>query len=137
MRPPVLIIILLRIFMSTSLLCSLAWIVDYSRQRGWHNIVGRNLLTKTVIITVLLMIGLLTSLFRFSLDVELFLGWVYVALLAAIGPVMVWRMVVLHQVSDAVAHCPAGHVVSAGARYCPECGLPLGGAGGETLAGAD
>lgn len=134
MTPPAVLILLAKIFEGTSLACSLLWIVDYTRQRGWHNMVGRNLLTKTVIISLLLLIVLLLSLFQFSPVVELILTWAYVVLLAAIGPVMIWRMVVLHQAAVAVVRCSAGHVVTVGARYCPECGLPLD---SETLAGAD
>lgn len=125
MKHDAVFILLLRLFEATSLGASLAWIVDYTRQRGWHNIVGRNLLTKTVIITLLLLIGFLTSLFRFSPGVEEFLSWAYLVLLAAIGPVMVWRMAVLRRVGTAVVTCPAGHTVTAAARYCPECGILL------------
>jgi hypothetical protein len=124
-RPGPVVILLSRIFLSTSLAGCLAWVVDYTRQRGWHNVAGQNLLTKTTILALLLLIGLLTSLFRFSHDVEVVLSWAYVVLLAAIGPVMVWRMWVFHRLGSVTAKCPAGHVVPVSARYCHVCGQPI------------
>jgi hypothetical protein len=121
-RPSHAVVILLRVFETTSLLGSLAWITDYTRQRGWHNVAGRNLLTKTVIIASLLLLGLLLSLFRFNPLIEEILYWLYVALLAAIGPVMVWRMVVFHRLGGATRKCPAGHVVPVTDKYCHVCG---------------
>lgn len=118
-------VLLARIFLCTSLLASLAWTADYSRTGAWRNVVGRNLLTKTVIICALLTISLLGSLLRFDPFWLRVLAWTDLVLIAAIGPVMLWRMLVFRKVSVSVVRCLNGHFVSAEAVYCPQCGVPV------------
>ena len=122
MNPGPLYLDLLRIALCEALAGSLMWMAEYSLRRGWRNLVGRNLLAKTAILCGLLLIGLLGSLLRFSPFWLEVLRWCDLVLVAAIGPVMVWRMAVFRRVGGAVARCPDGHYVSAGARYCPQCG---------------
>ena len=116
-------VLLYRIFLCTSLTGSLLWIADYSRSGWWRNPVGKNLVTKTAIITLLLAISLVGSLVRLDpLALEI-LRWCDLVLLAAIGPVMVWRMVVFHWIAGEVIACPAGHEISSASNFCPHCGL--------------
>lgn len=118
-------LLLSKIFLCTSLAGTLAWIADYSRDKWWNNVVGQNLVTKTVIIALLLMTSLLGAFFRLSPGFIYWLRWFDIGLLACLGPVMVWRIVVFRRVSGAVVRCRNGHVVSSGARYCPECGVRM------------
>lgn len=120
-------VLLLRIFMCTAFGMSVAWIIDYSRTRWWRNVVGQNLVAKTSIISALLLISILGSFLRLSPGALITLRWAYIVLLACIGPVMAWRMVVFSRVSGAVHQCLNGHWVSDVARYCPVCGIPIPG----------
>lgn len=135
MRPDPVQLDLFRAALCVALAGSLMWVAEYSLRRGWRNPVGRNLLAKTVIICCLLLISLLASLLHFSRGGLEVLFWCDLALIAAIGPVMAWRMAVFRRVGGAVARCPAGHFVSAGALYCPQCGLPVHPPGDDVLAG--
>jgi hypothetical protein len=123
-------LLFIRIFLCTSLAATLAWIADYSRDRWWRNIIGRNLATKTVIIALLLLVSLLSAFFRLTPGFIYWLRWADIVLLASIGPVMVWRMVVFRKVAGAAVRCPAGHWAASGANYCQECGIPMPGGPG-------
>lgn len=122
--PPVLLW-LDRVFVLTSMLGCAAWIVEYSVNRGWRNSMGRTLLTKTSLLTALLALSALSSWFGLNRNTSLAIAWIGMALLGAIGPVMVWRIVVFHRIGQASRHCPAGHRVSFTALFCPECGTRL------------
>jgi hypothetical protein len=130
-------LLLTRICLCTSLAGTLAWIFDYSRDKWWNNVVGRNLATKTIIIALLLIVSLLGAFFRLTPGFIYWLRWADITLLAAIGPVMVWRMFVFRRVTAATVRCPAGHFVSSGARYCPQCGTFMPGAVPEERPVAD
>lgn len=119
-----LFIVLSRVCIGTGLAGSLAWLVDYARHHGLRNVVGRTLLTKTAIITALLALSLLSSFFRPASRAEEALAWASLALVALIGPAMVWRLAVFRRVSAAVT-CPDGHPAPVSARFCPECGQPV------------
>lgn len=123
MVPNHLMAFLLKLFTCTSLVGSLAWIVDYSRDKWWRNVVGKNLVTKTIIICLLLGIALAFDFFTLSALAREILLWCYIVLLGCIGPVMVWRMWVFHKVSGNVIRCPNGHFVTAGVTYCSQCGF--------------
>lgn len=121
--PSPLYLLLAKIIIGIALACSVAWIIDYSRARAWSNPVGQTLLTKTIIITLLLCMSELTAFFRFrSMELQV-IRWSDLVLLALIGPVMVWRMRVFHQVGGAFTLCSNGHRVSAAAKFCPLCGV--------------
>jgi hypothetical protein len=118
-------LLLYKVFLGTSLAGSLAWVIYYFRI-GVHSVLGKNLLIKTLIICGLLAISLLASMFRLNPAVLRALTWVDLALIASIGPVMVWRFAAFRQMNAAAAvECPNGHFVSADAMFCPRCGVSL------------
>lgn len=119
-------LLLAKIIIGITLGCSIAWIIDYSRTGAWHNPVGQTLLTKTVIISLLLAVSELSSIFRFNAEVLNIIRWSDLVLIALVAPVMVWRMVVFHRVGGAFTLCTNGHRVSAAAHYCPLCGVTMG-----------
>jgi len=123
--PSPLYLLLAKIIIGTTLACSVAWLIDYSRTGAWRNPVGQTLLTKTVIISALLLVSWLTTLFRFDFRVLNIIRWGDLGLVALVAPVMVWRMVVFHRVTAARLTCSNGHSVSGGANFCPMCGVPM------------
>ena len=123
--PSPLYLLLAKIIIGIALVCSIAWVIDYSRARAWSNPVGQTLLAKTVIITLLLCFSELSAFFRFRPMELQVVRWSDLVLLALIGPVMVWRMRVFHQLGGAFTLCSNGHRVSAAAKFCPLCGVPM------------
>lgn len=113
-----------RVFVLTSLASCLAWIAEYSVNRGWRNSMGRTLLAKTSLLAALLALSGISLWFGLNRDDSITLAWVGVILLGAIGPVMLWRMVVFRRIARVRRFCPAGHQVPLAARFCPGCGLP-------------
>lgn len=111
-----------RIFVLTSLAGCLAWIAEYTVNRGWRNSMGRTLLAKTTLLALLLLLSAMSLWFNLSRGTSIAVTWFGVLLLGLIGPVMAWRMVVFHRVSRAVRFCPNEHRVPLTARYCPACG---------------
>lgn len=117
-----------RVFLCTSLAGCVSWIADYSRANyWWRNPVGMNLVIKTSIIALLLVVSLVSSFMRGDVAVQEIVMWAYLVLLGLIGPVMVWRMVIFQRISGAITECPAGHLVTRAATFCPKCGLRVGG----------
>lgn len=123
--PSPLYMLLARIAVSCALAGCLAWIMEYTFRSGWRNSVGRTLMVKTLLLCGLLLISLLFSLLRFSPAWQDFLRWADLVMLALIGPVMAWRLLVFRKMGRSLARCPSGHVVFRAARFCPQCGLPV------------
>lgn len=121
--PPEALVLLDKVFVLTSLAGCLAWIWEYTRGQGWRNEVGRTLLAKTSLLAALLALSALSLYLHLPWFWQLVLGWSGVVLLGAIGPVMIWRLLVFRRIGRSVLSCPAGHQVSLAARYCPDCGL--------------
>ena len=123
--PSPLYLLLIKIAIAVALGCSLLWIADYSRNQWWKNSVGLTLVTKTSIISVLLGIQLVTFFVRLDplwLDI---VRWTDLVLVALVGPIMVWRMVVFQRVAGAIVSCSNGHHVSSAVTYCPMCGVRI------------
>jgi len=123
--PSPVLVLLLKIFLCTSLSGLAFWIVDYSLHRGWSNALGRTLLVKSFLLLGLLGLSALSVFLNLNRNTSIAVAWLQVALLALIGPVMVWRSLVFRRVARATRRCPNGHVVSALAIYCPRCGEPI------------
>lgn len=81
--------------------CSLAlWILVYSRLANWHrNPIGRTLVAKTALIAALLVPTTLSLFFQFNRLTSYIAGWVDVALIGLIAPVMIWRTAVWLRIS--------------------------------------
>ena len=56
--PPGYLLVLDKVFVITSFLASLAWVVQYSREGGWSNPLGHTILLKSSIICALCLIGM-------------------------------------------------------------------------------
>ena len=108
---------------------TVAWLADYARSRPWRNPLSANLAAKTLIIAAfcaLTAVGLFTRLNRHN---TVIIAWCQVILLGSVGPVMVHRMWAFRRLG-VTRECPRGHVVSAAARFCPECGARMPGSAG-------
>ena len=70
-----------------------AWIAVYTRvAHWWRNPVGQTLVVKTAIIALLLIPTILSLFFHLNRATSWAAGWVDVALIGAITPVMAWRI---------------------------------------------
>ena len=116
-----------KIFVLTSLAGCLAWIWEYTADRGWRNQMGRTLLVKTSLLSGLLALTAINFFAHPAGSWLLLVTWTGVVLLGLIGPAMFWRMIVFRRVRKAVRwrFCRNGHPVSLSARFCPVCGLPV------------
>lgn len=122
---PGVLVLLDKVFVLTSLASCLAWIVEYTLNRGWRNSLGRTLLTKTALLAGLLGLSALSAFFHLNRTTSLWVAWVAVVMLGLIGPVMLWRMWVFRRLQHASRRCPNGHPVTPLARFCPRCGVRI------------
>jgi hypothetical protein len=76
--------------------CSLVgWIVLYSLLADWlHNPIGRTLVSKTALIAALFIPTSLSLFFNLNRLDSRVTGWIDVALIGLVTPVMLWRSVV-------------------------------------------
>ena len=126
MSVPAALIWLDRVFVLTSLASCLAWITEYTVHRGWRNSMGRTLLVKTCLLAALLALSAVSVWFHLTRSNSLVIAWISVVLLGAIGPVMLWRMLVFRRIIRFRRDCPNGHPVPPAALFCPDCGAPAG-----------
>lgn len=71
------------------------WVAVYTRlAKWWHNAIGRTLVVKTLLIAALLVPTGLSLFLHFNRLTSYVAGWVDVALIGLITPVMIWRTVV-------------------------------------------
>lgn len=89
------IVLLLKVFLISGF-CSLAgWIVLYTALAPWwRNPIGRTLVAKTALVAAMFIPSILALFFRLSARGSLVAGWVDVALIGAVTPVMWWRSAV-------------------------------------------
>lgn len=114
-----------KVFVVTSLIGCLAWLLEYTRNAGWRNAMGRTLLTKTSLLAGLLLLSAVSFFVRLAGTWLLLFTWAGVLMLGAIGPVMIWRMLVFGRLSHGVRYCPNGHRNLLIARYCSVCGAAM------------
>ena len=89
------IVLLLRIGVISGFLSLVAWIALYTRLAPWwRNPIGRTLVAKTALIALLFIPTALGLFFRLSARDSLTVGWVDVALIGLVTPVMLWRCAV-------------------------------------------
>lgn len=124
--PPHILILLDRVAVLIALAGCLAWIWEYTVNQGWRNPMGRTLLSKTSLLTGLLALSAVSLLISLSRLWQEVFAWAGLAMLAMIGPVMAWRMIVFRRVSRATRMCPNGHAISLTAAFCPVCGAVAG-----------
>lgn len=118
---PLLLIPLLKVFLVTALAGSGAWLLWYWK-RGWGNPLGRVLIIDRIIIIALLGLSALSIFAGLNRQTSLAVAWLQIGLIASIGPVMAWLLVVVRRAGRSVRRCPDGHPLPAQARYCPRCG---------------
>lgn len=71
------------------------WVALYSRLAAWwHNPIGRTLVAKTTLIALLFVPTALSLFFHLSVRDSYIAGWVDVALIGLVSPVMWWRSAV-------------------------------------------
>lgn len=88
-----------------------AWIVIYTRIAAWwRNPIGQTLVAKTALIALLLVPTILSLFFHLNRLTSYVAGWVDVALIGLITPVMIWRSAVWIQIHRNGTHgtLPAG-----------------------------
>lgn len=124
---PGILVVLDKIFVLTSLAGCVAWILEYTVNRGWRNSMGRTLLAKTSLLAGLLALSAVTFFVRPDRFWLLIIDWAGVGMLGLIGPVMAWRMLVFRRVRKAARwrQCRNGHQVTVTALFCPTCGVPV------------
>ena len=72
-----------------------AWIAIYTKlSPWWRSPIGKTLVIKTSLIALLLVPSILALFFHFSRFTSMVAGWVDVALIGLICPVMIWRSAV-------------------------------------------
>jgi len=89
------IILCLKVGVIAGFVSLIAWIVVYTRLAAWwRNAIGRTLVVKTALIAGLLVPTGLSLFFTFNRLTSYIAGWVDVALIGLITPVMIWRITV-------------------------------------------
>lgn len=89
------IILCLKIALICGFISLVAWVIIYSRlARWWKNAIGLTLVAKTLLIAALFVPTTMSLFFHFSRLTSHIAGWVDVALIGLVTPVMIWRTVV-------------------------------------------
>ena len=102
-----LILLLLKIILIADVVSIVAFIADYSRMASWwRNPVGRTIVVKDILLVLVLIPSVLSLFFTFSRLSSHIAAWVDVALLGALAPVMLWRIVVWRRVQAGKADEP-------------------------------
>jgi hypothetical protein len=83
--------------------CSLVgWVAVYTKLAPWwRNPVGQTLVIKTALIALMFIPSILSLFFHLSAATSKLMGWVDVALIGAVTPVMLWRIAVWMQLHKA------------------------------------
>ena len=90
-----LIRLLLKIFLVTGFVTLAGWIALYSLLAPWwRNPIGRTLVAKTALIAGTFLVVTLGAFFPWFDKHPLITGWIDVALIGGVTPVMAWRSVV-------------------------------------------
>lgn len=93
------IILTLKIFCLSGFVSLTGWVALYTRYaRWWRDAIGRTLVVKTTLIAMLLIPTALSLFFRFNGPASLVAGWVDTGLIAAITPVMLWRIAIWQKI---------------------------------------
>ena len=94
-----LLALLLKIGCITGFLSLTGWVVIYTRYaKWWQDQIGRTLVIKTLLIAGLLISTTLSLFFPLN---RLIVSWIDAAGIAAITPVMIWRILVWRKVHKA------------------------------------
>jgi hypothetical protein len=93
------IILGLKIAVIVGFISLAGWIAIYSALAPWwKNAIGRTLVAKTALIAALLVPTGLSLFLRFNRLTSYVAGWVDVALIGLISPVMIWRSLVFWKI---------------------------------------
>lgn len=107
--------LLFKITLISGFLSISAWIVVYTRlQKWWHDEIGITLVAKSALIACLFVPSILALFFHLSAVTNELVGWIDVALIFAVTPVMIWRSVVWVKVSR-----PGKCATPGESRRCP------------------
>lgn len=94
-----LIQLLLKIILITDVISIFAFIADYWRLAPWwRDPIGRTIVTKDMLLLLALIPSVLSLFFKFTRVGSHIAAWVDVVLLGAMGPVMLWRIVIWQRV---------------------------------------
>lgn len=89
------IILLFKIGAIAGFASIITWVAVYTRlAKWWRNPIGRTLVAKSLLLAGLLVPTIMSLFFHFNRLTSYVAGWVDVALICAIAPVMAWRTVV-------------------------------------------
>lgn len=89
------IILLFKIGAIAGFASIITWVAVYTRlAKWWRNPIGRTLVAKSLLLAGLLVPTIMSLFFHFNRLTSYVAGWVDVALICAIAPVMIWRSVV-------------------------------------------
>jgi len=94
-----LIVLLLKIILIADVVAIAAFIGEYWRLAPWwRDPIGRTIVTKDILLLLALIPSVLSLFLKFSRLTSHIAAWLDVVVLGAMGPVMVWRIVVWHRV---------------------------------------
>lgn len=94
------IILLFKIGAIAGFVSIIAWVAVYTRlARWWRSPIGRTLVAKSLLLAGLLVPTIMSLFFHFNRLTSYVAGWIDVALVCAIAPVMAWRTIVWLKVS--------------------------------------
>ena len=89
------LILALKVALISGFVSLVAWVVLYSFLAAWiRNPIGRTLVAKTALIAGLFIPSMLSLFFHLSSHDSYIAGWVDVALIGLVTPVMLWRSAV-------------------------------------------
>lgn len=91
------LILALKIACCYGFLSLTVWVIQYTRYTrwaAWHDPLGRTLMVKSLLIAGLLLVSILSLFLHLNRLTSEAAGWVDVALIGAVGPVMTWRILV-------------------------------------------
>lgn len=98
------IVLCLKIDLICGFLSLTGWIVLYSvLAKWWTSPIGRTLVAKTALVAAMFVPSILASFFHLSRHDSMIAGWVDVALIGMVTPVMLWRSLVwvkLHRAGE-------------------------------------
>lgn len=94
----------LKVALISGFVSLIAWVAVYTRLTGgsaWRNPVGLTLILKSLLIAVLFVPTGLSLFFRFNRLTSEVAGWIDVALIGLVTPVMAWRTIVWLRIDHA------------------------------------
>lgn len=94
-----LVILLLKVFLVTGEASLVIWMILYTiYQPWWRDPVGRTLVIETLLIAGLFVPSILSLFFHFNHLTSQVAAWIDLGLIAAVTPVMLWRIAVWRRI---------------------------------------